>query len=181
MTIPRELGIKMIGGKPWLASFPVRETSVLVQTPFAANDLLITKDYVLPVPAAELTKGFQLDIDFDQDNMDIILSNAKGEELVLGYDKKTNQYFIDRSHAGVSAFYPDFAKRSFAPGVKTDKRITLTLIVDKASVELFAEGGLTVMTGIFFPGETYNKLSIRTEKGLRLYTVNFNSLGLRKS
>jgi fructan beta-fructosidase len=38
----------------------------------------------------------------------------------------------------------------------------ISLLIDVSSVELFADGGLTVMTEIFFPNKPYSKVSIRS-------------------
>ena len=39
----------------------------------------------------------------------------------------------------------------------------MTLIIDVASVELFADGGLTTMTSVFFPTISFNKLSFQSD------------------
>jgi fructan beta-fructosidase len=38
----------------------------------------------------------------------------------------------------------------------------ISLLIDVSSVELFADGGLTVMTEIFFPNKLYSQVSIRS-------------------
>ena len=39
----------------------------------------------------------------------------------------------------------------------------MTLIIDVASVELFADGGLTTMTSVFFPTISFNKLRFQSD------------------
>ncbi len=41
-----------------------------------------------------------------------------------------------------------------------EKKIRFTVLVDVASVELFADGGMTVMTAIFFPKRPLTAISI---------------------
>jgi len=58
-------------------------------------------------------------------------------------------------------------------------KVDLTLIVDVASVELFADNGLTVMTGIFFPNKTFNKAVIRSNDAFpinQLHYTRFKSI-----
>uniref|UniRef100_UPI0031D4F4DF glycoside hydrolase family 32 protein n=1 Tax=Chitinophaga sp. TaxID=1869181 RepID=UPI0031D4F4DF len=90
----------------------------------------------------------------------ITLSNDLGEQTVIGYDKSKQEYFIDRTKSGVTAFEKGFAARHTAPRFTHGDAMNLTLIIDDASAELFADGGLSVMTGIFFPGKSYTDITI---------------------
>jgi fructan beta-fructosidase len=102
-----------------------------------------------------------LSIDGSKD-LSIILSNKLGEELVIGFDKIQNKYFIDRTRSGKTNFQADFAARHFAPRFTTNDKMDISLLIDVSSVELFADGGLTVMTEIFFPNKPYSKVSIQS-------------------
>jgi fructan beta-fructosidase len=94
------------------------------------------------------------------------LSNPKGEVYRIGYDAKANQFFSDRTKAGDHSFSPDFAKQpSVAPRISKDKTVRMHLFFDAASAELFADGGATVMTEVFFPGVRFNKLRLVAEGG----------------
>jgi fructan beta-fructosidase len=71
-----------------------------------------------------------------------------GERTVIGYDAGAGCVFLDRSHAGASAFGEGFSARHRAPYTLIDGLVRLTELVDSASVEvfagdvaLFAEGG----------------------------------------
>jgi len=53
------------------------------------------------------------------------------------------------------------------------------LIIDNASIELFADNGLTVMTEIFFPTTPYNQITIQSKEGTiikKLEYVNLKSI-----
>ncbi|MEJ0082652.1 MAG: GH32 C-terminal domain-containing protein [Puia sp.] len=73
------------------------------------------------------------------------------KELRIGFDEEKNAFFIDRTKAGKSEFDPHFATIHYAPRIAKSKESDLTVILDNSSVELFADGGLTCMTDIFFP------------------------------
>jgi fructan beta-fructosidase len=45
-----------------------------------------------------------------------------------------------------------------------------------ASVELFADSGLTVMTDIVFPNKTLNKVSIKSVDGLMLKSLSYSKI-----
>ncbi len=79
---------------------------------------------------------------------------------MVGYDKESNQYYIDRTMAGKSDFNKEFAEKHFAPRIAKNKQMTLSIIVDESSIQLFADGGLSVMTSVFFPEKPYDKMEI---------------------
>ena len=98
------------------------------------------------------------------DNFAIQLANDQGEEVLVGYDKQHNQFYVDRTKSGKIDFESGFAKRLVAPRIAEDSNIKLTLVVDINSVELFADDGLTVLTGIFFPNEVFDKLRLKSSE-----------------
>lgn len=115
------------------------------------------------------------ELKFDSDELrsfNIVLSNKNGEKVVIGYDKAANNYFIDRSASGKTDFNKNFANRSVAPRLSTDKKSDITVVIDNASVELFADNGLTVMTAIFFPETDYRDVTINSR------LVPFSAVGI---
>jgi fructan beta-fructosidase len=56
----------------------------------------------------------------------------------------------------------------------------MTLIVDVASVELFADNGLTVMTEIFFPSQPFNKISFRSSANASIKELSYQKLAITK-
>jgi sucrose-6-phosphate hydrolase SacC (GH32 family) len=51
----------------------------------------------------------------------------------------------------------------------------LSLLIDKTSVELFADGGRTVMTALFFPTHPFTNCSLQTKEGVSLTSMNLFS------
>ncbi|MBK6965245.1 MAG: GH32 C-terminal domain-containing protein [Bacteroidales bacterium] len=83
------------------------------------------------------------------------LSNAKGEQMLIGYDKANSKFYINREKAGKSDFSADFKGLHTAPFRLSDTLVNMRLLIDVASVELFAMNGEVVMTDIFFPTEDF--------------------------
>ena len=52
-----------------------------------------------------------------------------------------------------------------------------TLLFDAASVELFADGGLTTMTEIFFPQQPFTQLKLRSTAGLTVDALTYAKVG----
>jgi fructan beta-fructosidase len=120
--------------------------------------------YVLTLHAGEIKDFF------------MTFSNTKGEQLAIGYDKATNHYYIDRIQSGITDFNKDFSKKYSAPRLTTEKELTLTLVMDASSLELFADKGLTVMTSIFFPERPYTQIHIGSNDHLLIRQLSFTPL-----
>ncbi|OLY93833.1 fructan beta-fructosidase [Cnuella takakiae] len=164
LTIPRDLSLAAAGGKLYVASKPSKELATLAKPATTLNQLKagnasFVKTFSLPARLELQTEQLQ---DFQ-----LVFSNDAGEELIVGYDKTANQYFVDRSKSGKVDFNKDFAGRHTAPRFATAKNTDLTLVIDHASLELFADKGLSVMTEIFFPSSSYNKVVLKGSTGFQ--------------
>jgi fructan beta-fructosidase len=166
MTIPRDLSLEKIGDKYFVRSTPSPELKMLEQQPVE-----ITNKSISYTGAAQLKLSSDKISDFS-----ISLSNDSSQKVVLGYDKKENQFYIDRTASGKIDFENGFASRTVAPRIALTDSTDITLVIDVASVELFADNGLTVMTGIFFPAKEYNKINIDTGDSFKIKSVVFTPL-----
>jgi fructan beta-fructosidase len=159
MTVPRELRLEKVGETFLVASKPVDELTAI--TEHAASVKAGTSNQLEGPAKLELKAG-------TADNINITLSNSRGQKVVIGYDKTSNNYFIDRTSSGKVSFEKGFAAKHTAPRFTTKAGLDITLIIDKASVELFADDGLTVMTEIFFPDEDYSTINVQAANGSKL-------------
>jgi fructan beta-fructosidase len=50
------------------------------------------------------------------------------------------------------------------------------LIIDDASVELFADNGLSVMTEIFFPTVPFSDIHVQSSKGFKIKKLSYIKL-----
>lgn len=90
----------------------------------------------------------------------IELHNDSADRVVIGYEASERRFFIDRSSSGRVDFAKGFAGRQYAPRLAANARIDLRLFIDAASVELFADGGSTVMTSVFFPRSPFDRMTV---------------------
>lgn len=161
-TIARELKLVKAGNKYLVASQPVAEIDKAAIKIFNASNVQ-AKSYNLTAKAGKLNGAAKLSFSLPQlASFTITLSNDQDEKVEIGYDKNKDQYFIDRTKSGKVNFEKGFAGRHTAPRLTTTPGTDITLIIDKASVELFADGGLTTMTSIFFPNKDYQDINIET-------------------
>ncbi|MDB5012282.1 MAG: glycoside hydrolase family protein [Daejeonella sp.] len=177
MTIPRELSLKTVDNTIYLASEPVKELNKIISKTSSLSNTVVNGSLDLSDKIQAFNGQYELKFSSDQlINYSIVLSNDLGEELVVGYDKQANQYYIDRSKAGKIAFENGFGVKHTAPRISKDAGTDVTLVVDVASVELFADNGLNVMTDIVFPNKTLNKVSIKSADGLTLKSLSYSKI-----
>jgi len=177
MTVPRELKLADYNNDIIVTSAPVDELNHLRKKTLAFKSIPVSPKVNLNKMLGDLSTQYTLHLNVgSEQGISVELSNTKGEKLTLGYHKGKNEYFIDRTHAGISTFNKDFEGKFTAPRLSGNKTIRLTLVVDKASVELFADEGATVMTCIFFPHQPLDKLSIIADKDFEETPLSYSPL-----
>jgi fructan beta-fructosidase len=82
------------------------------------------------------------------------------EETVVGIDRAKGKIFVDRRHSGLVSFSSDFPARTVAPLRHPQaKTIPIEIVVDRNSVEVFAENGETVLTNLIYPSDASQGLA----------------------
>lgn len=176
MTIPRDLSIEKIGKKFIVVSKPINELNDLAYSPTIIENI-DASNYDLTKKTGKFTVPYKIKVGGDKiDAFSLTLSNSIGQQLVLGYDKANNNYYIDRTESGKVDFEKGFAKKHTAPRLSVKDNLDLTLIVDNTSVELFADNGTAVMTEIFFPDQIYSNIQINSSQHLTIKSLQFARL-----
>ena len=173
MTIPRDIAIEKIEDRYMLTSRPSIELNVLNEKEMMYNDIDAT-DFDLTTKIGALNGPARIKFLSDSlKNFMLTLSNDAGEKLVVGYDKTGNNYFIDRSQSGKIDFEKGFGQKHTAPRIATSDSMDMELIIDNASIEIFADGGLSAMTSIFFPNKLYSDIKISSTGGFKINALQF--------
>lgn len=177
MTIPRDLSLKQVGGQLYVASRPSPELEKIQADPVSLRDVNMTQSLDLSGRVKNLSIPCRLDLDLDKAaSFSVVLANDAGEQVVIGFDQGQNQYYIDRTKSGKVDFHKEFARRHVAPRLATGDDMDLTLVLDVSSVELFADEGLSVMTGIFFPNKPYNQVRLESTGGASIKQLSYARL-----
>ena len=142
--LPRDLGIKTIGGETILTCIPSKEVMALRG-----------KKVKQPTEACEIV------IDM-KNSTDIVLSNAKGEQVTMHYDAQKQEFKMDRTKSGDVSFSEAFPCETAAPTFGSIKQ--LRLFIDRCSIEAFDAEGKMVMTNLVFPSEPYNTIKVKGGK-----------------
>ncbi len=176
MTIPRELTIEKVKDKFMLKSMPVRELDAIEGDSINLDNIDATH-YLLSEKVGKITGPVQLKLTSNKlERFSIDFFNASGEKVIVGYDKQTNTYYIDRTKSGKINFEKGFAGRHTAPRLSEKQNLELTIILDNASIEIFADDGLTIMTAIFFPNEILSDIQLESPEKMMMKTLQFKRL-----
>lgn len=175
-TIARELKLNQVDGNMYLGALPVEELDGLVEDVHTKENVKVSDNDL-----SDKIKSFggsyivQLS-EIENEDFAIHLTNSLGEEVVVGYDKGKHEYYVDRTKAGNTAFETSYARKSTAPRLLKNKSINMNILVDVASVEVFADDGLTVLTSTFFPSEVFTGLHIRAPQEIKMKVLTYGAV-----
>ncbi len=176
MTVPRDISIEKVGDRYMLTSKPAKEMDLLNEKQTVLNNI-DASDFDLTAKTGNMKGPSRLK--FHSGNLEsftITFSNESGEKLIVGYDKTANLYFLDRSQSGEIGFEKGFGVKHTAPRIAQTDSIDMELIIDNASIEVFADGGLSVMTAIFFPGKIFSAIRVGSTTGFKIDSLVFNKM-----
>ena len=163
MTLPREVTLVNIAEKEWkLKSEIVREFESYKENKTAISKNNIVNDQLLILQKNPLVCELNISLNRKplKGEFTISISSPEKDTLKIGFDPVSNRYFIDRVKAGISDFNKAFPAKHFSPCFSQNTTLSMKIILDKSSVELFADEGLTAMTDIFFPIGDMNKIEV---------------------
>jgi fructan beta-fructosidase len=155
MTIPRELSLQKTKKGIRVFSNPVKEIQSLRSSKTPVD---IKNNVAYPFSLGELILDF--DADKQSEDFGIEFFNAAKEKIKVGFKKSSNQFYIDRTNLGDSTFSKTFSAIHYAPRLSKDKKLSMHIFIDHASVELFADNGSINITDIFFPNEKLNTFQL---------------------
>jgi len=174
-TIPRDLTLSKVGNDLYLASNPIPELLRIEKMVDERKGLTGVDSLNL---SANLKKGKGLKIEIQVDSpgdFSLELSDGSNQKLIVGYQEQAG-YFIDRTRAGRSDFESGFAKMHRSPRISNVAAKKLTVYIDAASVELFADGGITAMTDVFFPAHPNNTLQLIASDKLNISMIRVSTI-----
>ncbi|KQM78638.1 glycosyl hydrolase family 32 [Pedobacter sp. Leaf216] len=174
-TLPRDLSLKKVGEETYLASTPVDALSKLEKVVFERNGLNGINSLDLSAGLVE-GKGTKIEMWVNgTDDCSIELGDGKNQKLIIGFEQNKG-YFIDRSNAGDGEFEKNFAKKHFSPRISNVDYQKIVIFIDAASVELFADDGLTAMTEVFFPVQKNTSLKLKSSKMMNLKSIKVSTV-----
>jgi fructan beta-fructosidase len=145
MTVPRVLGLAQVPGAGLrLTQQPIAGLHAR-RVALDAGDLA---GFAAFEAAASWTMGAQ--------PRTLTLDHGGGQATHLRFDGET--IVLDRRASGDVAFFDSFACEIHAPVTPIDGRVEVRVIIDTASVEVFAAGGTAVLTAQIFPSRPLTRV-----------------------
>lgn len=166
-TFPRTLSLRTIDGRVQLVQKPVDSLNALRTGPtFSAKNLTVSNT-TTPLNVngktleltAHLTAGTAGKFGLN------IRTRAGQQYTQIGYDTHTGKLYLDRTHSGATAFSPAFPNVKTAPLALDHGAVTLHILVDASSVEVFADQGQVTLTDQIFPDTTSTGVSAFADNG----------------
>lgn len=91
----------------------------------------------------------------------IQFSNNQNESVSFTFDVEKNIYAFDRTKSGDVSFNNNFATSiQVARRISDSALLSGTIILDVASIEIFADDGLNVFTATYFPTELFENIHL---------------------
>ena len=177
-TLPREMGLfRAPDGQLYVSSTPSPEVDALrgALVKSVSKTSLGSKARTYSIP--ELC---EIDMEISPkkaESVEIELSNAAGEKVVMIYDAKSDSLSFDRRKSGIVDFSQDFPAVTVSPAYTDGDKVGLRIFIDRSSIEVFGKDGRFAMTNLVFPNSPYSRLSVRATGGsarlsdLKIYSI----------
>ena len=169
-SIPRELSLRRGPDGIRLVQAPVRELQALRIGP---EPLLVREATELPGSAEielEVTPGDWTEAGFR-------MKSPAGETVVVGVTARPLEVFVDRRQSRRTPFHLEYPGRHAGPLQWRDGRITLRVLFDRTTLEVFANDGETVISDRLYPTRPFDRLEPLAGSGsnsLRLWALAGN-------
>ncbi|MBC9730772.1 glycoside hydrolase family 32 protein [Streptomyces sp. TRM68367] len=167
-TFPRQLSLKTVNGKVQLIQQPVRELTALRGAGTRVPSTRVTNT---TTPLAVHGSALELQADLtpgtaDRSGLDV--RTGAGQRTRIGYDTTTGEVYIDRTASGATDFDPTFGGVQRAPLELHGGRLSLHVLVDASSVEVYAQntrGEQVTLTDQIFPDPSSTGIDAFAEGG----------------
>ncbi len=171
MSIPREVGLRRIGGDIRLVQQPVAELAILRRQEHRWTGEVLSPGRNL----LEDIHGKSLEIiaEFELSTAQVLgfkLRKSRDQFTTIAYDVRDSSLFVDRTSSNGIEFGPDFPGKHEAPLEPSDARIKLHVFLDECSVEVFGNDGEAVLTDLIFPDPASDGLEVFATGGEAVVT-----------
>jgi fructan beta-fructosidase len=161
MTLPRDLSLREVNGSWYVVSSFSPEVNALAGERIVRGELGI-KDTVVVSPGVDASVSMSmLSGTFEAKDFAIVLSNATGQTLSVGYDAKKNLFYIDRGKSGQNNFSEAFNSYVTAQRISNSDHVKMEMVIDVSSIEIIFDDGLTAITALYFPDEKMHSIKVQ--------------------
>ena len=115
----------------------------------------------------------------DAESFGVRLYSDGGHWTEVGFDRAKMQFYVDRTHSGLEVA-KGLPTRTDAP-LAEHRPFDVHLVMDRSSVEAFAQGGTIAMTNLIFPPTEHVEVRLVREGGHGALKVSGRSWKLRSA
>lgn len=164
MTLPRRVALELRDGRPTLVQTPIETLAGVTGEPIelVASDAGTLDEQLRRIALPDVYR-LRLDVELGgARNALLVLGLGEESELTISYDRVEGTLVVDRSASGES-LGPVFGRTHVAPLGADRDRLVLDILVDRSSVEIFADDGAVVFTELVFPADGPNTMALDLE------------------
>ena len=174
-TIARDLSLFKQDGSIFLKSEPCKEMLEARNDARQIKTVNVAKTETILLSPQSDNGAYEVEFSINpgkSKEVSFVLSNGKGEKVLMTYDVVKKTFAIDRTKSGEVSFSNDFPAVT-EMSLSKSKELKLRLFVDKSSVEAFVDNGEFVMTNCVFPSAPYDMITFESD-GNRYKVNNIN-------
>ena len=165
MSIPRVLALRDTPAGVRLVQEPVAELGTLRHgdaSVFRGGSLREASDWLAGLGDIAITADIELTFSGLAGDalVGVTIETGDGEHTSVACSVPDGTLTVDRTKSGITDFDASFPGRSVAPVRVVDGALKLRVLIDAASVEVFAQDGETVLTNQLFPTSTLRRLRV---------------------
>ncbi|MGN7310986.1 glycoside hydrolase family 32 protein [Alkalicoccobacillus gibsonii] len=165
MTIPRELSLKTVHNKVRLMQQPLRELETIKESVTEHKQKVIMENDVIKQSIPPLCE-LHLKMDLEETaHFELTFHHSREENTTISYDSNRELLSVNREESGNSQFSDSFSTIQSAELHTEEGNLELKILLDRASVELFANSGEVTMTSLIFPEELAQEISLTSKEG----------------
>jgi fructan beta-fructosidase len=176
MTLPRDLSLRQVNKGWYVTSSFSPEVNSLAGEQIVPGDLEFKDTVALPVGEVRDVSLSMISGKFEAKDFSIVLSNAVGQTLSVGFDQKKNAFYVDRGKSGKNDFSEAFNSYLTAKRIINSDQIKVEMVIDVSSIEILFDDGLSAMTVLYFPNEMMNKITMYAPETNRATDVRIREM-----
>ncbi|MDF2713977.1 MAG: SacC2 [Paenibacillus sp.] len=180
LSFPRELDLVQGSEGVRLRQRPIAEIDRLRKNEKQLEHFMLEGRHPLP----SLSTAMEIEVVFEtagsSERFGVTLRQGAEHQTVVGYDTGSRELHVDRTKTGEHNFDASgrYARNYGGPLQPENGRVSLRILLDSSSVEVFGNGGTTVISQVLFPDPNSTGLELFAEGGaVRVVSCRLYDLG----
>jgi fructan beta-fructosidase len=172
MTLARDVSLATVSGRPALIQKPILPAPGSSETFHEVSEAVVISNAVLALPPVPPGAALIIRAEFHSATarrfgLRLFSPGTPGPDhgTAVVYDTSNQELTVDRTRSGNTEFHPLFASVDSCPVNLRDGTLTLEIVLDHSSIEVFAQDGEAAITDLIFPSPGHRAASIFAEGG----------------